>query len=127
MNGKRFSTDNQPKRARGRPKGATNLMTRNLKEAILGGCEDCGFDGKGTDGLRGYFKRLAMNDPKTMGTLVRGILPMEVKVEEKPQQVCQTLEEVKAELERLGIPTGQIYKLEHYRGATIDVEAGEST
>ena len=73
MKGKRFSKEHQPKRPRGRPKGATNLLTRDLKEAILGGCEDCGLDGKGTGGLRGYMKRLAIQDPKTMGTLVRSI------------------------------------------------------
>jgi hypothetical protein len=74
MNANRFSQDNQPKRPPGRPRGATNLMTRDLKEAILGGCSDCGMDGKGTDGLRGYMKRLAMEDTKTMGTLLRAIL-----------------------------------------------------
>ena len=52
--GKRFSTDDQPKRSRGRPPGATNLMTRELKEAILGGCSDCGADGKGNVTLVGH-------------------------------------------------------------------------
>src|SRR5262245_16900894 len=52
--GKGSTTDDQPKRPRGRPKGATNLLTRELKEAILGGAADCGEDGKGTGGLRGY-------------------------------------------------------------------------
>jgi hypothetical protein len=65
--GKRFSTDDQPKRSRGRPPGATNLMTRELKEAILGGCSDCGADGKGTGGLRGYMQKLATEDTNTMG------------------------------------------------------------
>jgi len=77
--GKRFSTDDQPKRSRGRPPGATNLMTRELKEAILGGCSDCGADGKGTGGLRGYMWKLAMEDKKTMGMLLRAILPADVK------------------------------------------------
>jgi hypothetical protein len=39
VKGKRFSKEHQPKRPRGRPKGATNLLTRNLKEAILGGAK----------------------------------------------------------------------------------------
>ena len=127
VKGQHFSKEHQPKRPRGRPKGATNLLTRNLKEAILGGCEDCGLDGKGTGGLRGYMKRLAMKDTKTMGTLVRSMLPTEVKVEEKQVPVYQTVEEAKAEVARLGLPPAEIYKLEYYKGPLIDVEAAEST
>src|SRR5215471_19085185 len=84
--GKRFSTDDQPKRSRGRPPGATNLMSRQLKEAILGGAADCGADGKGTGGLRGYMWKLAMEDQKTMGMLLRAILPADVKVEVTEQK-----------------------------------------
>jgi hypothetical protein len=111
VKGQRFSKEHQPKRPRGRPKGRTNQLTRNLKEAILGGCEDCGLDGKGTGGLRGYMKRLAMEDTKTMGTLVRSMLPTEAK----------------AEVARLGLPPAEIYKLEYYKDPLIDVEAAEST
>jgi hypothetical protein len=127
VKGQRFSKEHQPKRPRGRPKGRTNQLTRNLKEAILGGCEDCGLDGKGTGGLRGYMKRLAMEDTKTMGTLVRSMLPTEVKVEEKQVPVYQTVEEAKAEVARLGLPPAEIYKLEYYKDPLIDVEAAEST
>jgi hypothetical protein len=127
VKGQHFSKEHQPKRPRGRPKGATNQLTRNLKEAILGGCEDCGLDGKGTGGLRGYMKRLAMEDTKTMGTLVRSMLPTEVKVEEKQVPVYQTVDEAKAEVARLGLPSAEIYKLEYYKGPLIDVEAAEST
>jgi hypothetical protein len=125
--GKRFTKDNQPKRLPGRPKGATNLMTRELKEAILGGCSDVGENGKGKGGLRGYMRRMAKQDTKTMGTLLRAILPTEVTVEEKQDWAYQTIEEAKAELERLGIPSREVYRLEHYKGPLIDVEADEST
>jgi hypothetical protein len=86
-------------------------------------------DGKGTGGLRGYMKRLAIQDPKTMGTLVRSFIPMEVKVEEKQvhEPVYQTVEEAKAELARLGLSPAEIYKLEYYKAPLIDVEAVEST
>ena len=127
VKGKRFSKEHQPKRPRGRPKGATNQLTRDLQEAIRGGCEDCGLDGKGTGGLRGYMKRLAKEDTKTMGMLVRSMLPTEVKVEEKQVPVYQTVEEAKAEVARLGLPPAEIYKLEYYKAPLIDVEAVEST
>jgi hypothetical protein len=126
VKGQHFSKQHQPKRPRGRPKGATNQLTRNLKEAILGGCEDCGLDGKGTGGLRGYMKRLAKEDTKTMGMLVRSMLPTEVKVEEKQVPVYQTVEEAKAEVARLGLPPAEIYKLQYYKGPLTDVEAAES-
>jgi hypothetical protein len=127
VKGQHFSKEHQPKRPRGRPKGATNQLTRDLQEAIRGGCEDCGLDGKGTGGVRGYMKRLAMEDTKTMGMLVRSMLPTEVKVEEKQVPVYQTVEEAKAEVARLGLPPAEIYKLEYYKGPLIDVEAAEST
>ena len=61
-----------------------------------------------------------------MGTLVRSIMPMEVKVEEKQvQRVYQTVEEAKAAVARLGLPPGEIYKLEYYKRPLIDVEAVE--
>ena len=127
VKGQHFSKEHQPKRPRGRPKGATNQLTRDLQEAIWGGCEDCGLDGKGTGGVRGYMKRLAMEDTKTMGMLVRSMLPTEVKVEEKQVPVYQTVEEAKAEVARLGLPPAEIYKLEYYKGPLIDVEAAELT
>jgi hypothetical protein len=126
VKGKRFSKENQP-RPRGRPKGATNLLTRELREAILGGCSDVGEDGKGEGGLRGYMRRMAKQDTKTMGTLLRAILPTEVTVEEKKEHSYRTVEEVRAELERLGIPSGEVYRLLHYKGPVIDVEPIEST
>jgi len=122
IKGKRFTKDDQPKRSRGRPIGATNLMTRELKEAILGGCSDCGIDGKGTGGLRGYMKRLAMEDTKTMGMLVRAILPADVNVEVKEQRTYESLEEVKAKLAQLGIPSDDVYRLEHCKPPLIEAE-----
>ena len=47
VKGKRFTKDNQPKRPPGRPRGAVNLMTRQLQQAVLDGCSDVGENGKG--------------------------------------------------------------------------------
>ena len=41
-----------------------------------------------------------------MGMLLRAILPTEVTIEEKKEHSYQTVEEVKAELERLGHSLG---------------------
>jgi len=59
--------------------------------------------------------------------LLNSRIPKEVKIEEKQIQVYQTLEEVKAELARLGLPTNEIYKLEHCKAPVIDAEAVEVT
>ena len=101
-------------------------MTRELKEAILGGCSDCGADGKGTGGLRGYMWKLAMEDKKTMGMLLRAILPADVKIEVTEQKTYQSLDEVKAKLADLGIPPEDVYRLEHYNGPVIEVEPVKS-
>ena len=123
--GKRFGTDDQPKR-RGRPKGATNVMTRELREAILAGAAGCGEDGKGKGGLRGYMKRMAKEDTKTFGMLLRAILPADVKIEVTEQKTYQSVDEAKAKLAELGIPTDVIYQLEYYKGPLIESEPVKS-
>ena len=124
--GNRFSKENQPKRGRGRPPGATNIKTRELTEAIFGGCADCGFDGKGTGGLRGYMKRLAMQEGKTMAGLLRAHLPSNVKVEVKEHNGDLTIDELKEQLARRGIPVDPVFKLEFYKGPLIEGEAVKS-
>jgi hypothetical protein len=124
--GKRFSADNQPKRGRGRPRGAKNLVARELIAAFLGGVSDCGADGKGTGGLRGYAWKLALEDMKTTGMLLRAFIPAEVKVEVTEQKTYQSLDEVKAMLARLGIPIDHVYQLEHYKGPLIEAEPVKS-
>ena len=67
-----------------------------------------------------------MEDPKTMGMLVRAILPADVKVEVTEQKTYQSLDEVKAKLAELGIPTDVVYQLEHYKGPLIEAEPEKS-
>jgi hypothetical protein len=50
-----FSEKNQPPKGKaGRPKGAQNKLTRELRELIFEAGERLGRDGKGTDGMLGY-------------------------------------------------------------------------
>ena len=67
-----------------------------------------------------------MEDPKTMGMLLRAILPADVKVEVTEQKTYQTLDEVKAKLAELGIPTDVVYQLEHSKGPLIEAEPEKS-
>jgi hypothetical protein len=54
----RFGSDSQPSR-RGRPKGAMNKYSRNLREDILEATERVGRDGKGEYGERAQGRWLA--------------------------------------------------------------------
>jgi hypothetical protein len=46
-----------------------------IKDAILKAAEQVGEDGTGKDGIIGYFRRLAKNDPKSFLALVRSLPP----------------------------------------------------
>jgi hypothetical protein len=46
----------------GRQKGTPNKLTKDVKEAILGAAEEIG----GPEGMKGYFKQLAVTDSSVM-------------------------------------------------------------
>jgi hypothetical protein len=102
VQGKRFTENNQPK-GRGRPKGAVNVITREVKEAILAACNRHGEDGRGTNGLEGYMYKLAREEPRTMAMLLRAIMPTQVTVEPKeaprdPDLPYETVDELRRDL-----------------------------
>ena len=49
-----FKKGDDGRRGAGRPPGAQNFITREVKEAIIAACNRYGRDGKGTGGLEGY-------------------------------------------------------------------------
>jgi hypothetical protein len=53
----RFSKANQPKRRPGRPPGAENFLTKEIKKALVDAASMYGLDGTGLGGLTGYFYR----------------------------------------------------------------------
>ncbi len=78
----------------GRPPGATNKITRILKEAILQAAGTVGkprikrgADGRilkierGPGGLDGYLEHLAMNEPRAFCGLLARILPVNIRAE----------------------------------------------
>jgi hypothetical protein len=66
----------------GRKKGTPNKTTKALKDAILLAAEEAGFDGQGQDGLVGYCKALAVNEPKAFCALLGRVLPLQVTGED---------------------------------------------
>lgn len=67
-----------PAAGKGRKKGTPNKATKALKDAILLAAETVGQDGKGKDGLVGYCKRLAFDEPKAFSTLLGKVLPIQI-------------------------------------------------
>jgi hypothetical protein len=67
-----------PAAGRGRPKGSLNKTTATLKDAILRAAELSGRDTKGKDGLVGYLRRIADEDPKAFSGLLGRIIPLQV-------------------------------------------------
>jgi hypothetical protein len=65
-----------PNAGKGRPKGATNTMTRTLREMILGALDDAG----GQD----YLAEQAHKNPAAFLALVGRVLPREPQVEVPP-------------------------------------------
>jgi hypothetical protein len=65
-------------RGAGRPKGALNRTTSVLKDAILLAADEVGQDMNGKDGLVGYCRFLAKEEPRAFASLLGRVLPMQV-------------------------------------------------
>ncbi len=102
-----------PKRA-GRKKGVPNRLTREIKEAIVGACEQHGRDGKGAGGLEGYLGLLAREERKSMAMLLRAVMPLQVNATVQPIKTYKSSDEIKAALKERGIPPVTIFRLEHH-------------
>ena len=73
----RFKKGPDPRRGRGRPKGSPNVITPEMREAIIEAAAIVGSDGRGKGGLVGYMTRLArMENPVIFGRLVRKSIPL---------------------------------------------------
>lgn len=92
----------------GRKKGTPNVITKDLKVAIVEAAHLVGSDGKGKDGLVGYLKALAAGDTRAFCSLLRALLPLQIapKEEEKSHLdiVYRSAAEIREELARRGVP-----------------------
>jgi hypothetical protein len=118
-----FSEQDQPPKSKvGRPKGAQNKLTRELRELILEAGERLGRDGKGEGGMLGYLMYLGFEVPSSYAVLLRAVLPVQVNatITHKP---VKTLAEVMAELNARGLPRTLIENLRaHYEHPGEDDE-----
>lgn len=68
-----------PNAGKGRKKGVPNKTTALLKEAVLTAAARTGHDKEGKEGLIGYCRYLAENEPRAFATLLGRIIPMQVE------------------------------------------------
>jgi hypothetical protein len=101
----------------GRKKGVQNVLTRELKEAIINAAVRLGADGKGEGGLEGYLMMLGREEKRTFGMLLRAVLPMQVNasVTTTVNAKYKTLEEASEAARKLGLPERRIFELKDYR------------
>ena len=113
---------NQPgERRGGRQAGTPNKATRALRELILLAAESVGrpkivrnrrgdiirLEETGKDGALGYLRFLALYEPRTFGGLLGRVLPLQVAARldgEVDVNQRLTLEELREELRRRGLP-----------------------
>ena len=62
----------------GRQKGTPNKVTRDIRQAVLDAAAEFGSDGDGTEGLKGFIKKLAVEKPEKVADLLGKILPTQI-------------------------------------------------
>src|SRR5580765_2762056 len=71
-----FSSENQPFGKRGRKKGSISKITSDIKQGVLRGAHNCGYDGQGLGGVDGFLLACAQRYPKSYLQLLGRMLPM---------------------------------------------------
>jgi hypothetical protein len=101
------------KKTGGRRKGTPNVISRNVKEAIIDGLTEFG----GPEGLKGFVKKVAKENISTAAMLLRAVLAMDTKINisKDVNIIYQTFEEMQREAELLGLPPESIVELKDYR------------
>jgi hypothetical protein len=119
-------SEKEPKRGRGRPKGVHNFFTREVKEALLAAVNRYGENGKGKDGLEGFFFRMCKERPEKVMDTLRAIMPTQMTVEhvERPKPY-PTFDEVQKELAAYGL--SDMLQIPHWEGPEIELDTIDVT
>ena len=78
---------------------------------------ELGVDGHGKDGLKGFVKRIGLEDLKTSGMLLRALLPMQISgsLNTTVNVEYKSLEEAMEDARRLGLPDRSVFELTDFR------------
>jgi hypothetical protein len=98
-----------------RPVGALNRITRSMKDAAVAAAEELGRlpvkkwakelqVGDEENGLRGYFKFLAIKHPKSFAIILSRIMPLHVTRSANKLPKYITEEQMRSELRKAGLP-----------------------
>jgi hypothetical protein len=77
----RNATTFKPGHKVGRPKGATDRISTDLKKSFMEALRSFGSDGNGTDGIEGFIHYAIRNDLKGVLKVVAKIIPLQVKAD----------------------------------------------
>jgi hypothetical protein len=97
-----------------------NRMTRDLKEAIMEAAIASGYDTKGKGGLKGYLKRMAEEDMRTFGGMLRSVMPLQINANIRHEKPYKTKAEVEAELKARGLPPQTIFQPRYHEVPATD-------
>jgi len=107
-NGKVMIVADKGERPGGRAKGTPNKITHEIKQAFLNAVTSVGADGKGTDGLEGYFRNIAIKRADLTMAMMGRLMPMEANVKHENHNVVdaayETVADVLEEFKRRQIP-----------------------
>lgn len=118
---------------RGRKVGSKNAFTREIKSALAQGGKIAGDRMAATtkvksQGIATYFGWLAVRHPAIYCELLKGALPREMTgsgEDGEIEVVYRNIVEVKRELDALGLPVPDAFKLPYVEGAIIEEVAVE--
>jgi hypothetical protein len=129
-----YSKDRQPQRNPGRPPGSLNKITREMRDAILAAAEELGrvpFSKWAAeievenqlDGMKGFYKALAVNELRTFGIILARMMPTNVThttVAELPTYMTE--DEVIEGLREAGLPLDLLDKMRVTDALTLSPE-----
>jgi hypothetical protein len=91
-------------------------MAGDLREAILIALEQVGEDGRGRNGVVGFFYRLSIKHPRAYARLFCRAAPLEMAGSTEPAEEpkYRTVEEIREDLHKRGLPDSAFYDLEYH-------------
>jgi hypothetical protein len=80
----RFYGPDRPPPGKGRKKGVLNRITADLKQGLLRGAANCGYDGAGLGGVDGFLLMCAQKHPKHYLALLGKLIPLNLNPDPAP-------------------------------------------